>query len=88
MWVMLSRLPLSWPRQHCRCIHDRWYTVEGKSVVESERHKGTCHKAAIWINLGGTSGRGKKSVSGTALDTIKDIWLSQLPKNLTAFLRR
>ena len=88
MWVMLSRLLLSWPRQHCRCIHDRWYTVEGKSVVESERHKGTCHKAAIWINLGDTSGRGKKSVSGTALDTIKDIWLVQLRMNFAALFRR
>ncbi len=86
MWVMLSRLPLSWPRQDCRCIFDCWYTVEGKSVVESERHKGTCHKAAIWTNAGGTSGRGKKPVSGMALSTIKDIWLLWLCKNFAAML--
>ena len=34
-----------------------------ESFVEFERHRGTCYKAANWINVGQTTGRGKKSSS-------------------------
>ena len=34
-----------------------------ETFVEYERHKGTCYKAANWINVGRTTGRGKKSTS-------------------------
>jgi hypothetical protein len=35
-----------------------------ETFVEYERHKGTCYKAANWVNVGRTAGRGKKSTSG------------------------
>lgn len=57
-----------------------------ETFVEFERHKGTCYKAANWINVGRTSGRGKKSTSTKALIPLKDIWLYPLRKNFTAFL--
>lgn len=34
-----------------------------ETFVEYERHKGTGDKAANWINVGRTAGRGKKSIS-------------------------
>ena len=57
-----------------------------ETFVEFERHRGTCYKAANWINVGRTSGRGKKSTSNKALIPLKDIWLYPLRKNFAAFL--
>ena len=57
-----------------------------ETFVEFERHKGTCYKAANWINVGRTSGRGKKSTSNKALIPLKDIWLYPLRKNFATFL--
>ena len=57
-----------------------------ETFVEYERHKGTCYKAANWINVGRTSGRGKKSTSNKALIPLKDIWLYPLRKNFATFL--
>ena len=34
-----------------------------ETFVEYERHKETCYKAANWIKVGRTTGRGKKSTS-------------------------
>lgn len=59
-----------------------------ETFVEYERHKGTCYKAANWIHVGRTSGRGKKSTSHKALIAAKDIWLYPLRKNFAATLCR
>ena len=59
-----------------------------ETFVEFERHKGTCYKAANWINVGRTSGRGKKSTSNKALIPLKNIWLYPLRKNFANFLCR
>jgi len=52
-----------------------------ETFVEYERHKGTCYKAATWINVGRTAGRGKKSTSHKHRIPAKDIWLYPLRKN-------
>jgi len=57
-----------------------------ETFVEYERHKGTCYKAANWINVGRTTGRGKKSTSHKHLIPAKDIWLYPLRKNFAAEL--
>jgi len=57
-----------------------------ETFVEYERHKGTCYKAANWINVGRTAGRGKKSTSHKLLIPAKDIWLYPLRKNFAAVL--
>lgn len=59
-----------------------------ETFVEFERHRGTCYKAANWINVGRTSGRGKKSLSHKPLIPIKDIWLYPLHKRSLSALRR
>lgn len=59
-----------------------------ETFVEFERHRGTCYKAANWINVGRTSGRGKKSLSHKPLIPLKDVWLYPLHKrSLSALLR-
>jgi hypothetical protein len=57
-----------------------------ETFVEYERHKGTCYKAANWINVGRTAGRGKKSTSHKLLIPAKDIWLYPLRKNFSTLL--
>ena len=57
-----------------------------ETFVEFERHRGTCYKAANWINIGQTAGRGKKSASHRQLIPVKDIWLYPLRKNFATAL--
>ena len=57
-----------------------------QTFVEFERHCGTCYKAANWINVGRTTGRGKKSTSNKALIPLKNIWLYPIRKNFAALL--
>ena len=57
-----------------------------ETFVEYERHKGTCYKAANWVNVGRTAGRGKKSTSHKVLIPAKDIWLYPLRKNFATLL--
>ena len=57
-----------------------------ETFVEYERHKGTCYKAANWVNVGRTTGRGKKSTSHKLLIPAKDIWLYPLRKNFATLL--
>ncbi|NDP40795.1 MAG: DUF4338 domain-containing protein [Rhodoferax sp.] len=57
-----------------------------ETFVEFERHRGTCYKAANWINVGRTTGRGKKSLSHRQLIPVKDIWLYPLQRNFAAVL--
>jgi hypothetical protein len=57
-----------------------------ETFVEYQRHKGTCYKAANWVNVGRTAGRGKKSTSHERLIPAKDIWLYPLRKNFSALL--
>ena len=55
-----------------------------ETLVEFERHRGTCYKAANWINVGRTTGRGKKSTSHE--QPVKDVWLYPLRKNIASLL--
>lgn len=57
-----------------------------ETFVEHARHRGTCYKAANWICVGRTTGRGKKSTSSKPLIPTKDIWLYPLQKNFAAVL--
>jgi hypothetical protein len=57
-----------------------------ETFVESQRHRGTCYKAANWTNVGQTSGRGKKSTVHHQIIPVKDIWLYPLHKNFASAL--
>jgi Druantia protein DruA len=58
-----------------------------ETFVEKNRFKGTCYKAANWIRVGPTKGRGKLGPSGKISVPIKDIWLYPLSRNFRALLR-
>jgi len=76
------QIPLDWQRRY------GYSPVLLETFVETQRHRGTCYKAANWINIGQTAGRGKKSSSHLQLIPVKDIWLYPLRKNFATSLRR
>ena len=59
-----------------------------ETFVDSQRHRGTCYKAANWVHVGQTTGRGKKSTVHHQIIPIKDIWLYPLRTNFAAVLCR
>jgi hypothetical protein len=76
------QLPVDWHRRY------GYSPVLLETFVESERHRGTCYKAANWIHAGQTSGRGKKSTVHHPIIPIKDIWLYPLRQNFVSVLCR
>jgi hypothetical protein len=49
-----------------------------ETFVERGRFFGTCYKAANWIHVGGTTGRGRDSADHSAVLPIKDVYLYPL----------
>jgi hypothetical protein len=45
-----------------------------ETFVDTERFRGTCYKAANWIYLGKTTGRGKDDQTHKPNRTIKAVW--------------
>ena len=80
---MLARqLPLDWSARY------GFAPVLLETFVETPRHRGTCYKAANWIHVGQTVGRGKKSRVHQQIIPIKDIWLYPLRKDFRSVLSR
>jgi hypothetical protein len=59
-----------------------------ETFVETARHRGTCYNAANWINVGRTTGRGKKCPVHKPIIPIKDIWLYPLRRDFRQILCR
>jgi len=57
-----------------------------ESFVQKNLFAGTCYKAANWINVGQTKGRGKLGPPGKISVPIKDIWVYPLVKKFRVFL--
>jgi uncharacterized protein DUF4338 len=76
------QLPLDWQQRY------GYRPVLFETFVDSERHRGTCYKAANWVHVGQTTGRGKKSVVHRQIIPIKDIWLYPLRKDSVSILCR
>ena len=57
-----------------------------ETFVEIPRFAGTCYKAANWIHVGQTQGRGKLDRYKTARLARKAIWLFPLRKNFRRVL--
>ncbi|MCG6870217.1 MAG: DUF4338 domain-containing protein, partial [Gammaproteobacteria bacterium] len=51
-----------------------------ETFVEKPRFRGTCYKAANWIYLGQTKGRGKLGPADKQSVPIKDLWVYLLDR--------
>lgn len=62
------------------------YLVE--TFVEAERFRGTCYRAANWIEVGQTQGRGRYDRAHTRRAPVKRVWLYPLVPNFRDVLCR
>ncbi len=72
------RLPNDWQERY------HYAPVLLETFVEIDRFRGTCYKAANWISVGITQGRGKKDTFKQYLLPPKEIFLAPLRKDLKA----
>jgi hypothetical protein len=91
-WVKSKGLASKTLAMAAREVPNDWDSAFGyrpvlmESFVEKQRFKGTCYKAANWINVGQTKGRGKLGPAGKLSVPIKDIWLLPLKRRFRTVL--
>lgn len=66
--------------------HYGYQPVLLETFVERDRFAGTCYKAANWVLVGQTKGRGKLGPAGKISVPIKDLWLYPLERNFRHIL--
>jgi hypothetical protein len=78
-WVRVPHLASHVLGQMARRVAGDWQRVYGHPIyfletfVDPERHRGTCYRAANWVMMGRTTGRGKDSQSKRPNRSIKDV---------------
>ena len=91
-WVRVPHLASHVLSLISKRISQDWQTKYGhplymlETFVECDRFAGTCYKAANWILVGKTVGRGRDDVYNTASLPIKDIYLYPLHKHFRQIL--
>jgi hypothetical protein len=86
-WVKVPHLASHLLAKCARGISDDWQALYRHPVfwletfVDTERFKGTCYRAANWIFLGNTAGRGKYNKTQKQLTSIKAMYGFPLVKN-------
>lgn len=83
---LLSRLAKVVSADWERVYSHRLYFLE--TFVDTERFKGTCYKAANWIYLGNTTGRGKNDQTNRVNRSIKAVWGYPLSMDFRGVLQR
>lgn len=79
--AVVKILPLDWNKVY----HHPIYFLE--TFVDTERFSGTCYRAANWIFLGETTGRGKNDQTNIPNRSIKAVWGYPLSKNFREVLQ-
>lgn len=85
-WVRIPHLASHILGRMARMISRDWERVYGHGIyyletfTDPERFRGTCYRAANWIPLGLTTGRGKASNSHRPNRSLKQVWGYPLEK--------
>jgi hypothetical protein len=91
-WVRVSHLASHILGRMRRILSNDWQAVYNHPIyyletfVDKERFAGTCYKAANWVYLGDTTGRGKNDHSHRPNRSIKAVWGYPLSKMFRAHL--
>ena len=91
-WVRVPHLASHILSQISRRIRQDWQAKYGQPIwlmetfVERQRFAGTCYRAANWICLGQTQGRGRQGPAGRLSTPIKDVYVWPLHRNFRAQL--
>ena len=93
-WVKVKHLASHLLGHMARVLPKEWERVYGHAVcyletfVDTERFAGTCYKAANWIVLGKTAGRGNNAPTMAQTRSIKEVLGYPLTKDFRAQLAR
>lgn len=93
-WVRIENLASYILGRMAARISDEWQQMYGHPIyfletfVDPERFRGTCYRAANWVLLGKTTGRGKQSNSYVPNRSIKEILGYPLTKRFRELLGR
>ena len=85
-WIQSKNLASMILATVARTLPGHWLEVYGyrpvllETFVETSRFQGTCYKAANWVYLGQTKGRGKLGPAGKQSVPIKDLWVYPLDR--------
>jgi hypothetical protein len=91
-WVRVPYLASHLLARTARVISEDWqqlyhhpiYLLE--TFIDPDRFRGTCYRAAHWILVGRTTGRGKNDQTNRANRSLKELWVyplgSSFPKAL------
>jgi len=80
--LSVKQLPVDWLTKYS------YKPVLIETFVEKERFLGTCYKAANWLYIGDTQGRGKWDQKNDHAVPIKAIYIYPLNKNYSDLLNR
>lgn len=86
-WVTVSCLASHVLAAVCRRLNSDWHHKYGHPIylietfVDTQRHQGTCYRAANWILTGQTKGRTRNDRKHTIQTSAKDVYLYPLIKN-------
>ena len=80
--LIVRRLPTDWEAAY------GYRPVLVETFVQSDRFRGTCYKAANWLLIGQTLGRGKLDRTNQWALPVKDIFLYPLDRQYCAILTR
>jgi len=86
-WVKVSHLASHLLSRIARRISGDWQELYHhpiqllESFVDIERFRGTCYRAANWICIGRSAGRGTKAKYGQPACSIKELWVYPLGKH-------
>jgi hypothetical protein len=86
-WVSVPHLASHVLGQVARRLSQDWQALYGhpidllESFVDTERFEGGCYRAANWICVGRSEGRGTKAQRGDAPTSIKELWVYPLHRD-------
>lgn len=86
-WAKVPSLASHLLAQVARVVSQDWqklyhhpiYLLE--TFIDPERFRGTCYRAANWIYLGQTTGRGKADLTHRANRSLKELWVYPLSRD-------
>jgi len=91
-WIRSSFLASHLLGRIAKVLMDDWERIYNhplyflETFVDTEKFKGTCYKAANWIYLGKTTGRGKNDQTYKPNRSLKAVWGYPLLKNFKELL--
>jgi hypothetical protein len=91
-WVQVPHLASHLLGRMTRQLSGDWERVYGhplyfvETFVDPERFRGTCYRAANWLLLGRTTGRGKDDQTGRPNRSLKELWGYPLHRHFRRWL--